>query len=832
MAAIWAFSVVMVLAAAALLLSGAAGGSPVVGSLRIPFWALLPGFAAAERLVVHVHFRRSAHSMSLGEIPLVFGLLFATGPAVMFASVLGRLIVLAVHRRLPPIRLAFNLGQILLGTCLTVIVFHAVAATSTEIGPSLWGAAGLATVTNSLVAVLAISVAVSLTEGALGWRQIASSLRTDIGVTLANTSLGLCAATLVYRDWRTAFLMAVPVVGMFATFRAYTSERRRHDRLEFLYETTRALSRAGDIEPALEALLSRALEAFRAEIAEIVLFSPAGTEGLRVSVRAGDPAAAQTLSARVADHVRGLLRAHGRTACATGDLAGTPLFAHLESRGLESGMFALLEGERGCIGAMTIGTPSGLVDRFTAEDVKLFEALANNTSVALENERLGQTVWRMTEVQRELEHQASHDPLTDLANRMLFSERVDTALRQDPARVSVIFIDIDDFKGVNDTLGHAAGDELLVTIARRLTDCVRPEDTLARLGGDEFAILLEAATSREEAIEVAERINRRMAERFAIAGQTIAVRVSAGIATGGESGMTADELIRNADVAMYRAKQAAKHGYEVFEADAEAPVVSRRGAQQRLREAVREEKVDVHYQPIVELAGERVMAYEALARWPGGPRGCTDPNAFLPMAEEMGALAALGRSVLRQACREAMRWPPLDGLLPDLHVNVSPVELSHPAFVDGVAAILQRSGLEPDRLVLEITEGVVLRDPEEKILVLERLRALGVRLALDDFGTGYSSLSHLRALPIDWLKIGRPFLDQLRPGSADRSFMRMILDLAATLDLDVIAEGIEHPDQLTALRDLGCRFGQGFLLGAPARPATAALALPSRAAGG
>ncbi|HEY2595657.1 MAG TPA: sensor domain-containing diguanylate cyclase, partial [Chloroflexota bacterium] len=505
--------------------------APIVPSMRVSFWILLVAFACAERFVVHVHFRRSAHSMSLGEIPLVFALVFAGGHDVILAGALGRLLVLAVHRRLPPIRLAFNLGQFLVGNCVAVLVFHAVAGASTQIDPTVWAAAALATAASSLCAVLLISSAVSLSDGMLSMRQVASSLSTDLAVAAVNTSVGLCAATVVYNDWRAAILMALPVVGMYLTFQAYIKERQRHGRLEFLYEAARALSRTPEIGTALEVLLGQALDAFRAEVAEIIFFSPDGNDALRTTVRAnGAGGTLEGLEPAIVAELSALISSQEPGAFATRAICPGPLADYLEQRELGRGMFAVLLGESNCMGAMVIGNPSGVVDSFSADDVRLFETLANNTSVALENDRLGHTVWRMTELQRELEHQASHDPLTDLANRLLFAERVSQALARDRESVSVIFIDINDFKTINDTLGHAAGDELLIAIGRRLRDCVRPSDTLARLGGDEFAIMLERTASEEEAIQVAERINRRLAERFSIGGQNISVRASAGIA--------------------------------------------------------------------------------------------------------------------------------------------------------------------------------------------------------------------------------------------------------------------------------------------------------------
>ena len=814
---IWLLSAAMAAGAlVAMALTGLTSTGPVIGSIHIPTWSLVLAFAAAERFVAHVHFRRSAHSMSLGEIPLVFALVFAGGHDVVLAAAIGRLLVLVAHRRLPPIRLAFNLGQFLLVGCVAVVVFHGIAGHAASIDPQVWAAAAAATATASVLAVVLITIAVSLSEGQLSLGQIGSSLRTDLAVTLANTSIGLAAATLVSRDWRAAILLAIPIVGMFLTLRAYTAERQRHGRLEFLYETGRALSGSSEIGAALSGLLTQALEAFRAEVAEIVFFSPDGDEALRTRVSAdGRETVLESLDPALAALLRDRVHAAPRGSCAARDIGDESLAGYLESRALGDGLFAVLRGERSCIGAIMIGEPSGVVDAFGADDVKLFETLANNTSVALENDRLGQTVWQMKKLQGELEHQASHDPLTDLANRVLFAERVEDALTRDPAEVAVIFIDVNDFKTVNDSLGHAAGDELLIGIAARLGDCVTASDTLARLGGDEFAILLQRPAAQAAAIEVAERINRRLAERLPVAGQKISVRTSAGIATGDPTGISAEELIRNADVAMYRAKQACKHGFELFESGMEVPVLRRHGVKQRLREAVRQDSFAVHYQPIVELQTGAVTAREALVRWLDGPRGCVGPASFIPIAEEMGVIVPIGRMVLARACRDAQRWQAGDADAPAVHVNLSPVELRDGRFVRGVEDALDVSGLAPERLVLEITEGVVLRDPATAISILDELRALGVQLALDDFGTGYSSLSYLRQLPLDWLKIGQPFVDDIGPGGTNRPFMRMILDLAASLGLGVVAEGIETRAQMGSLREMGCGFGQGFYLGSP-----------------
>jgi predicted signal transduction protein with EAL and GGDEF domain len=338
---------------------------------------------------------------------------------------------------------------------------------------------------------------------------------------------------------------------------------------------------------------------------------------------------------------------------------------------------------------------------------------------------------------------------------------------------------------------------------------------VARLGGDEFAILLERPDSEQEAIEITERLDAHLAGRFSIRGQSISVRASAGIATGHRGMVSPEELIRNADLAMYRAKYDSKDRYELFESGMELPVKNRQRLKVQLRDAIRDDAFAVHYQPIVELNTGRVAACEALVRWPGGPRGCSAPSSFMPLAEEIGAVVPIGRSVLRRACRDALTRGRADASAAAMHVNVSPVELQERRFVDGIAAALDESRLEPGRLVLEITESVMLRNPDRSIATLRDLRVLGVQLALDEFGTGYSSLCHLRSLPIDWLKIGMPFMESLERGGSDRAFVRMVLDLAANLGLRVVAEGIESAEQLASLQELGCRFGQGFYLGLP-----------------
>ena len=417
------------------------------------------------------------------------------------------------------------------------------------------------------------------------------------------------------------------------------------------------------------------------------------------------------------------------------------------------------------------------------------------------------------EAEEQLRHQAFHDPLTGLANRALFTDRVEHALvlrgeaRQD---VAVLYLDLDDFKTVNDTLGHVAGDALLESVAERLTAVVARGHTIARLGGDEFAVLVEDVADGSSAVDVAADLLTELKKPFQLDGREVFVTASIGIAVGG----TAAELLRSADVAMYRAKAAGKSQYVVYSPRMDEDVVGRLELVGALRRASVEEEFVIHYQPTVELATGSLVGVEALLRWHHPTRGLVPPLEFIPLAEETGSIVEIGRWVLEQACTQTALWrrtlPGAEAL--QVSVNVSIRQVRRPGLVDDLRHALALSGLPAEALTLEITESVLAR--EEMTSILEEVSALGVRLALDDFGTGYSSLSLLQNLPVDTLKIDRSFIRRV-DAAERRAFVRAILDLAQALDLPVVAEGIEEPEQVLELERLGCRLGQGFYFARP-----------------
>jgi len=419
----------------------------------------------------------------------------------------------------------------------------------------------------------------------------------------------------------------------------------------------------------------------------------------------------------------------------------------------------------------------------------------------------------------QLRHQALHDPLTRLPNRALFGDRLEQALAGQARRggcVGVLLVDLDDFKSVNDTAGHQVGDALLEAVAVRLRSLVRPADTVARLGGDEFAVLAEALPDPQEATELAERIRQGLGQPLLVEGRELFAHASIGISIAAAPGAAADDLLRNADVAMYVAKSEGKNRHRHFDHAMHQAVVERMALQSELTRAIERDQLTVHYQPVVALDSGRLTGVEALVRWQHPERGLVPPGSFIPLAEQTGLIVTLGHWVLEAACQQVHQWERA-GLADrlDLNVNVSVRQLKEPAFVAAVAEVLDQTGLEPGRLVLELTESLLMENIDAVLDVLHQLRALGVRLAIDDFGTGYSSLAYLVKLPVQVLKIDRSFITRLDDDPNNLTLVRSILRLARDLQLQTVAEGIEQAHLAEELHRLGCQKGQGYWFSRP-----------------
>jgi diguanylate cyclase (GGDEF)-like protein/PAS domain S-box-containing protein len=418
-----------------------------------------------------------------------------------------------------------------------------------------------------------------------------------------------------------------------------------------------------------------------------------------------------------------------------------------------------------------------------------------------------------------IRHQAMHDPLTGLPNRTLFNDRLAHALLRRSRYggfVGVMIVDLDGFKNVNDSLGHITGDALLIAVARRLQASLRGFDTIARLGGDEFAVLIDDLDAPNQAGLVAQRILDALGDPMQLPDREVAIGASIGIAFADGPDTASDLLLSHADAAMYRAKREGKGCYRVFEAAMHTAAVQRMNLEQRLRSAISSNSLTVHYQPVIDALTGDVTSFEALARWPNDGEGSIPPDTFIPIAEESGLIFELGHTVLLTACRQiAELRDSFSHQNLKVSVNVSPLQFTSPSFVDQVYEALQTHRLEPSALILEVTESVLSHDSGRVISALDRLRSMGVLVAIDDFGTGYSSLATLAELPIDILKIDKRFIDNLMRDAQGRGFVSAILQLAQTLDLVTVAEGVEASAQASALTELGCTQVQGYLYAKP-----------------
>ena len=423
-------------------------------------------------------------------------------------------------------------------------------------------------------------------------------------------------------------------------------------------------------------------------------------------------------------------------------------------------------------------------------------------------------------INRQNRQRAFYDSLTDLPNRALFLDLLTQAVdrfKSDHIPRAVIFMDLDQFKVINDSLGHRAGDELLIIAAQRLQNCLRPGDTAARLGGDEFIILLDGVGDVEDAVQVAQRIAKALGAPIKLAGRQMVVSTSMGIALCDDANCEPDALLRNSDVAMYHAKAEGKSLYKVFSEDMHDQAMRRLELENDLRLAIEREELTLHYQPKVQLSSGIIVGMEALVRWDHPTLGLIAPKEFIPLAEEVGLIDSLGRWVLGEAFAEARRWQEQNPAAPPLvtSVNLSLGQFQSSDLVPRIGEILTQTGLNPNCLELEITESVIMEDVEYAIHLLEHLKKLGIRVALDDFGTGYSSLEALRRFPLDALKIDKVFVDGVSKSQQDMAVVQLVIDLAHAVGIQAIAEGVETVEQLTQLRNMGCDQAQGYYFWKP-----------------
>jgi diguanylate cyclase (GGDEF)-like protein len=608
-----------------------------------------------------------------------------------------------------------------------------------------------------------------------------------------------------------AFFLVGAIVGHFADGRDelegdITLRKEAEDSIRLLLEQLaiiqRAIAERSPLDAILDAVVHAASRVIGSEIVGLRLIDENDPSYVTLSASTGvDLAMSHALRrAPVSEGIGGRAISEERVVTTNDYGSGEGDIPVLREKGLRAAMAAPVYGHGSCVGSVVVATRSERP--FTAADAETLAFFAEYAGVAIATARAADAV-----------RQALTDPLTGLPNRALFVDRLDHAMvraERDGQAVAVLFLDVDDFKLVNDSLGHHAGDRLLVEVARRIRGCVRRSDTAARLGGDEFAILLANEGAEADSQLLAGRIVEALSAPFSLDAHELHVHASIGIASGSAGG---EDLLRDADIAMYGAKSGKRGGICVFEPSMQEAAVRDLELRNELLHAVAREEITVSYQPIVSLADGRIVAFEALARWTHATLGPISPEQFIPLAESAGVIEELGSSVLRRACADVAAWRSghADHAQLQVAVNVSAHQLG-PQLRREAERVLALNGLPAGALVLEITETSLLHDPAAAIVQLRELRDLGIQIAIDDFGTGYSSLSYLRSFPVDALKIAKPFVDGIADeGGHEWAFARLITDLARTLGIVTVAEGIEAAAQHSRLADLGCDYGQGYL---------------------
>ena len=617
-------------------------------------------------------------------------------------------------------------------------------------------------------------------------------------------------------SWLAALVLSVLALAIAGI--SWAAVRREKVRLGFLHSTSLGLLESRDLEAASVDVLRRASMRFTAECAELTLIPETGTAAaFRTTVRGGEPVDVMR-STDLEDDEDGALTPPIYGVVHIAEAAADPWVARLCSRlGVSRGLAVTLRYRTRTVGYLGLGMRASEARESRADDQQLQE-FADLVALTIERSRLQEGLLRLAALQSELADRAFHDPLTQLANRVLFIDRIERALlERDPERhvVSVISVDLEDFRRINAEHGHATGDSVLVEVARRLHECLRRTDTAARLGGDEFALLLPEVSHPREAELIAQRVVEALATPIATEGATVSVRASVGLVCASASDVSAAVLLRHATAAAQEAREAGSGTYRIHGgkgAGSADPDLAK-----ELESALNKGELVLHYQPIVELRTGKILGAEALVRWQHPERGLIAPLHFLPVAVECGLIDRIQEYVMRTACEQLRRWQHAYPATPELamSVNVAAGELRGGTLVDRVTRCLARVDVDPGCLILEVTENAVLENLHGAIATFDALQRAGVHVAVDDVGTGYTSLAYLRRLPIDILKIARPLVAELGDPNSSGELARTVVRHGEALRLALVAEGVELPLQVKRLNELGCGMAQGFLLARP-----------------
>jgi diguanylate cyclase (GGDEF)-like protein len=777
----------------ALLAAGAAAlhVTTVLGvAVRTPnshlVWPLLVAlFVVAEMAVVHVTIGREGHSFAFAEIPFVLGLFLATPNSVVTARVVGVGLALIWHRRQTPVKLGFNLAHTWLGAVAAWCVWSLLSGSGSPYSARGFGAAVAASLVLDISSSLAVSAVMAVRGGTARVRT--TTIITSAAAAGANGCFALVTLDVLHTDWRATWVVAALAAFLVLAHRAHIALLRRHDAMERLHEFTRRLG-GGDLH--LDLVVSEVLTGAR-DLLEVA--------AVRLDLHANDHDPAQ---AWICDD--GGIRTAGPERRAL-----EPMGDGLGRRGSHvDKLTVLLHGDAGPIGAITVSGRLGDVGGLEHSDQRLLEAFAGHAAIGLHNGRLAD---QLRDQVSENAHQAMHDSLTSLPNRLMFDRTATSALTSSE-HGAVLLLDLDRFKEINDTLGHAAGDAVLQEVGSRLSAIAGDGACVARLGGDEFAVIMVGADLRD-ATRFAEEIRAALIAPLDVIGVTLTIDASIGIALAPDHGSNIASLLRRADVAMYEAKDI-HGGVAVYSPDRDHHSAERLALVADLRSAIANGDLVLAYQPKTQTVGRDVHGVEALVRWRHPVRGLIPPDDFIGIAEQTGLIGPLTEWVLTTALRQCRTWLE-QGLDLGVAVNISPRTLHDPSFTALLSGLLTESRVPASRLTLEITEGALMDDPERAIDVLWELRRAGVRLSVDDLGVGHSSLAYLKRLPVHEIKIDKSFVTGMVDDADDEAIVTAVIGMVHKLRMTVVAEGVEDERTLLRLGELGADVAQGYWMSRP-----------------
>jgi diguanylate cyclase (GGDEF)-like protein len=778
---------------------------PIAVAHAVP-WPII-SVAMVLVVLVPVGLNTEKHSLDLNlfGIPLIVGAVFTSPPDLMISVAVALVVSQLVQRRYFE-RAIFNIFNTIAGAALARIVLGATLGTVRPEQLKGLEAVFLAVLAFELWTSLGVLAAVSLSSGAPGWAYIRT-----VGIQLAlivplNAVFGLITVTVALEETWGLILLVGPCVGLALWYRTANTVRGRYANLQLLYGFTVKIADLSDTDEIIATALAETRSVMTCDYAELAM--PIGASAVRCRLVGEDSVRREfgdltAFERRIVDEGSNVLAPSGSSR-----IPDPQRFQDLMAVPVQL-------GDIGC-GVLTVANHSVAAETFDAEDLRLFEALAANLGTALTSSQ------RLDRLRLEVaarEHQALHDSLTGLANRILFSQWVSTALdrRRHDQLVAVMLLDLDGFKDINDTLGHHTGDNILKEVAGRVLAAIGPDRLAARLGGDEFAFVIPSAFSADEILATARAVLESVSRPIAIDGLVLELRASLGVAMSPQHGSEPGDLLQRADVAMYAAKSS-KRGVVAYDREIDQNTKRRLILATELRMAMDAKELEVWYQPVADMETGEISGLEALLRWRHNDYGSISPEEFIPVAEQTGLIEPLTWWVLETALRELHMWR-RDGYELNMAINVSARSLLGPEVVDRLGRLLTDVGVPPGSVSLEITESLMMVDPDLSERVLMQLSALGVRIAIDDFGTGYSSLSRLKRLPVQTVKIDRSFVLNMHLDEGDEAIVRATIELAKTMGHSVVAEGVEKQETWDRLQALGCNQVQGYLVAA-AMPAS------------